>query len=587
MLNNFSNELRKTKYSTSSLNEHSKETSNNNSQATQQQLSGFCDSGTISSEISKLKRQVTRAKLVHRKTLALYDKHLHNFNGCMGSHLFDRALIVNLVKRNEVNGLPYGVMKCDYVPYISYTYPEKADQYLDNGHSLQTYCPDLFIPDFTRAKAFMASDHWPGNEEFTLTLTDESGKRTFAYCIRHLIRHCKKDSKQQVNCSKNGDLPEVFAIISPIHAPQFYLALAEECVCYLHESFDQLKDMLDIVYQCTFPTDGGSLHILKKAKSGIKQDIVIRGQGSILGQTDCSAVVRRMGPEVTVAVIAALLSEQRVIIAGGSVQSVCHAVQSIACLLQPFSWPYTLIPVLPDSLTEIVNSPTPYLVGLLRTNMYKLKSLVFMNNNQCDDDLGEEDLVIVDLDGGIFLPQLTELRTANENVDFKIKNAYALCKKLLLPKKLAVNLISKLKDAVLVGEGSLADAMLQKAMLTWYASLVWPYKNCNFNAAFIAESNGDYDSLRISKSQLIASHTSKSTRRFIEWFVETGVFREWIRRKVSKSSEMILTQIGDVTNQKFDECVLALASQASQRRVVNIFTKAQNVIFRPHFLKKS
>ncbi|EFO14054.1 hypothetical protein LOAG_14470, partial [Loa loa] len=125
----------------------------------------------------KLKRQVTRAKLVHRRTLALYDKHLNAFYGCMESHLFDRALIINLVERNEVNGLPYENISCDYVPRVAYIYPERSNQHLDKGHSSHTDCPDLFIPDFTRAKAFIESDRWPGNEEFTLTLTDESGKR--------------------------------------------------------------------------------------------------------------------------------------------------------------------------------------------------------------------------------------------------------------------------------------------------------------------------------------------------------------------------------------------------------------------------
>uniref|UniRef100_A0A183ERI9 DUF3591 domain-containing protein n=1 Tax=Gongylonema pulchrum TaxID=637853 RepID=A0A183ERI9_9BILA len=84
----------------------------------------------------KLKRRVTRAKLVHSKTLALYDKQLNEFRGCMEPHLFDRALI-----------------------------------------RARTDCPDLFIPDFTHAKAYAESDQWPGDEEFVLTLTDELGKR--------------------------------------------------------------------------------------------------------------------------------------------------------------------------------------------------------------------------------------------------------------------------------------------------------------------------------------------------------------------------------------------------------------------------
>ncbi|VDN91044.1 unnamed protein product [Brugia pahangi] len=78
---------------------------------------------------------------------------------------------------NEVNGLPYENIRCDYVPCIAYIYPERNDQHMNEGHSSRSDCPDLFIPDFTRAKVFRESDRWPGNEEFTLTLTDESGKR--------------------------------------------------------------------------------------------------------------------------------------------------------------------------------------------------------------------------------------------------------------------------------------------------------------------------------------------------------------------------------------------------------------------------
>uniref|UniRef100_A0A915PXV1 UDENN domain-containing protein n=1 Tax=Setaria digitata TaxID=48799 RepID=A0A915PXV1_9BILA len=335
----------------------------------------------------------------------------------------------------------------------------------------------------------------------------------------------------KTTCSKEGDLPEVFAIISPIHAPLFYLALARECVCYLGDSLERLKNLLSVVYRRTFPTDGSSLHVLEKTKDGIKRNIVIRGQGPVLGQSDCSAVVRRMGPEVTVAVIGALLAEQRVIIAGGSVQCVSHAIQSIAFLLHPFSWPYTLIPVLPDSLLEI------------------------------------DDLVIVDLDGGIFVPQLTEIYAANENVDFKAKNAVALCEKLLVPKKLAANLTTKLREAVAVAESHKADLLLQKAMLSWFAVSIWPYKSCSFYTAFVAESNGDYELIRSSKAKLVASHTSKSARRFAEWFVETGIFREWIRRKVTSTPEMANTIpqiVEDVANQKFDEYILSVTSQVSQ-----------------------
>lgn len=74
----------------------------------------------------------------------------------------------------------------------------------------------------------------------------------------------------------------------------------------------------------------------------------------------------------------------------------------------------------------------------------------------------EDDLVVVDLDGGIFVPQLTELHPANENVGFKARNAFALCEKLLIPRKLAASLATKLEEAVAVGEGPRADFLLQR-----------------------------------------------------------------------------------------------------------------------------
>lgn len=74
----------------------------------------------------------------------------------------------------------------------------------------------------------------------------------------------------------------------------------------------------------------------------------------------------------------------------------------------------------------------------------------------------QDDLVIVDMDGGILIPQLTEIYVAGENVEHKAKNALALCEKLLLPKKLAVNLVSKFKEAIKDGDGPHSDMLLQK-----------------------------------------------------------------------------------------------------------------------------
>ena len=68
----------------------------------------------------------------------------------------------------------------------------------------------------------------------------------------------------------------------------------------------------------------------------------------------------------------------------------------------------------------------------------------------------------MDLDGGIFVPHPCELYTACQHSDFMEKSAIVLCEKLLLPKKLALNLVSSFKEALSGGVGPQADELLQK-----------------------------------------------------------------------------------------------------------------------------
>lgn len=56
----------------------------------------------------------------------------------------------------------------------------------------------------------------------------------------------------------------------------------------------------------------------------------------------------------------------QVLIVSDSVTNVAAYVQMFAALLTPFQWQHTLVPVLPDTSADLVDSPTPYLHGLLR-----------------------------------------------------------------------------------------------------------------------------------------------------------------------------------------------------------------------------
>lgn len=46
------------------------------------------------------------------------------------------------------------------------------------------------------------------------------------------------------------------------------------------------------------------------------------------------------------------------------VSDVSRAVQTLARMLAPLEWPYTLVGLLPDSKVELCYCPTPYLAGM-------------------------------------------------------------------------------------------------------------------------------------------------------------------------------------------------------------------------------
>lgn len=69
-------------------------------------------------------------------------------------------------------------------------------------------------------------------------------------------------------------------------------------------------------------------------------------------------------------------------------------------------------------------------------------------------------------------------------------------------------------------------------MLTWFASLIGHYKSCGYYSAYMADINGNSELFHTSKRLLVSAHSSKSAKSFTEWFVETGIFRDWLRRRV-------------------------------------------------------
>lgn len=101
-----------------------------------------------------------------------------------------------------------------------------------------------------------------------------------------------------------------------------------------------------------------------------------------------------LSPENIILVWTNLASERQIILVSSQLSQLTPAAVSLIALLYPFRWKGTFIPVLPQDLLEVLQSPLPYLVGLPSEVAISL-----------EPDLGGEGyppgVVVVDLDNNV------------------------------------------------------------------------------------------------------------------------------------------------------------------------------------------
>lgn len=77
-------------------------------------------------------------------------------------------------------------------------------------------------------------------------------------------------------------------------------------------------------------------------------------------------VLDSLRPDALVRLFAALLLDQKVVVVSESMTLLTMTIETLSALLYPLVWQYIYIPVLPDSLTQLLMSVQPSLTGLSR-----------------------------------------------------------------------------------------------------------------------------------------------------------------------------------------------------------------------------
>jgi len=107
-----------------------------------------------------------------------------------------------------------------------------------------------------------------------------------------------------------------------------------------------------------------------------------------------SSVCRLLGPEGFIFVLAALLTESKILLHSHNVANCAMVAEVMTALIYPFNWSMPYIPVLPTGMLEFIEAPLSYLLGIPSS---------CLEQNMVDPSVLDE-VVVVDLDSGFSSP---------------------------------------------------------------------------------------------------------------------------------------------------------------------------------------
>ncbi|XP_066253310.1 DENN domain-containing protein 2A-like [Euwallacea similis] len=408
--------------------------------------------------------------------------------------------------------------------------------------------PNVEIPRDIEQLCFPESPDSPPLEgtnaaqTYTLLVTNETGDRTYGYCRRVL-------PEGSTYC-----LPLAYCILSKYKAPQFYKKILLELECR-HGIQDKFREQLiSQFYLKKFPKPGQSIsinlsfiedqesgngnlneleesldlssyiHVNKTGEYGTltnsRKTAIFVSENDILENCSSPSYVtyegnttelvltlhpdpryedadlkklHKLPSDILLKIFSSLLLERKVVLISSVISELSSCVDSLQSILYPFTWYHTFIPILPEALWDIVESPTPVVCGVL--------------SEDAIEDRHIENGIVVNLD--------TQSVLVEEGDEMKI-----LSSSLQKVWRQFISLANNNKTREYVYSVYLADAYLYV-----FISCFKNYKQYIVDRKF-------------QKDDLIKAGKSKGIRRFLKMFTETCMFHAFMDTALNNSESL-------------------------------------------------
>ncbi|BET02649.1 DENN (AEX-3) domain [Nesidiocoris tenuis] len=413
--------------------------------------------------IKEIKQEVVEERKIYAKRVSSMRNPLEAYREVRTQRLMDVLLLVGI--DNDVDN--------GKVAYVKSKYPYNAD-----------------IPDNLKSFVFPDAADWPptiqqqqltaNHNNYTIALTSAKYERTYAYCRR-------LQPEGSSVC-----LPLAYAIVTPHKANNFYYKILEEIENNHGLPEQQFKEFVRDLYNTDFPPDENqSIRVGSMTLNRMKDS---RKEGN-----EISELLKAVGVQIFLRLLSSMLSEKKIILLSSNISLLSDSVEGLLKSLYPFEWPHTVLTVVPHWLFEILESPAPYIAGVIKNEKAPISASLFKNI---------EHVLVVDVDKGQILTN-TDPRSDP-----------------VIPEKLVKALSVNLYLTPVNG----SDIGPSEALIRLFVQLVGHYRN-----HLVTELDSYLRHRRtFQKEAFIKAPSNKGTRQFLEWFTDTFLFQVFIHEKLER-----------------------------------------------------
>lgn len=253
----------------------------------------------------------------------------------------------------------------------------------------------------------------------------------------------------------------------------------------------------------------------------------------------------RLDLDTIIKIFSAILYEQKLIFISSNLGPLTRLINTFVCLLYPFSWPHTYVPILPSIMLDIIQAPTPYIVGILRS------CESYLSNN--DDLLSQDnsDIIIVDIDQDRIRSIADYFQHGNENLaTVPIPSSDNPSHGQILPKifkielKQEISLLRKNRMSFSLDE---CQQRLRDVFMSIFVQSCYNYREF-FREHFLREE--------------FVQSKQHTIELFLEWFTRTHIFGLFIREQIENKATFQSTMTFDAACEKYRKTI---SKQTPQR----------------------